>query len=200
MTWISTVEPEQADDRLAASYRRVTGPNGEIDNILKAHSLRPHTLDGHMALYKNALHHVGNQLSKALLEGLGVYVSLLNGCDYCVAHHAEGLRRQLGDDQLARAILAALRSGHPQNAVSAREVPLYAYAEVLTQRPTEMTEESVQAIRDAGWSDGEILEANQVISYFAYANRTVLGLGVCIDGEVLGLSPRAGGEKDWHHG
>lgn len=33
------------------------------------------------------------------------------------------------------------------------------------------------------------LEINQVVAYFAYANRTVLGLGVNTEGEILGLSP-----------
>jgi uncharacterized protein YciW len=40
-----------------------------------------------------------------------------------------------------------------------------------------------------GWSDGEILEINQVAAYFNYANRTVLGLRVQIDGDIIGLSP-----------
>ena len=56
MTWISTIDPERAEGRLAKSYQRVKGPDGQVDNILQAHSLRPHTLEGHMALYKNVLH------------------------------------------------------------------------------------------------------------------------------------------------
>ncbi len=52
-------------------------------------------------------------------------------------------------------------------------------------------------LRGAGWSDGEILEINQVTSYFAYANRTVTGLGVHTEGEKLGLAPDD--SEDWHH-
>ena len=40
------------------------------------------------------------------------------------------------------------------------------------------------ALREAGWDDGEILEINQVCAYFAYANRTVLGLGCSTEGEM----------------
>ena len=47
--------------------------------------------------------------------------------------------------------------------------------------------------------DGEILEANQVIAYFQYANRTVTGLGVFHAGEMLGLAPSNAGEADWGH-
>ncbi len=52
-------------------------------------------------------------------------------------------------------------------------------------------------MRVAGLNDGEILELNQVAAYFAYANRTVTGLGVSTEGEKLGLSP--GNNEHWEH-
>lgn len=56
------------------------------------------------------------------------------------------------------------------------------------------------ALRDAGLNDGEILEINQVASYFAYVNRTVLGLGVTTAGDVLGLSPgELADASNWRH-
>ena len=35
----------------------------------------------------------------------------------------------------------------------------------------------------AWFSDGEILEVNQVLSYFNYINRIVLGLGISLKGD-----------------
>ena len=52
-----------------------------------------------------------------------------------------------------------------------------------------MVEADVADLRDHGYEDGAILEINQVTAYFNYANRTVLGLGVTTDGDILGLSP-----------
>ena len=41
---------------------------------------------------------------------------------------------------------------------------------------------------------------NQVVAYFAYANRTVLGLGVNKSGDIIGLSPNDGEDIDnWNH-
>lgn len=61
-------------------------------------------------------------------------------------------------------------------------------------------ETSVAALRQAGFSDGEILEINQVTAYFNYANRTVLGLGCSTKGDVLGLSPNnSDNPDDWNH-
>ena len=95
MTFIKTIMPKQATGRLAKLYSKVRGPDGRVDNILTAHSLRPPSLEGHMALYKNVLHHAGNQVPKWFLETIGVLVSLRNACDYCVDHHYAGLARCL---------------------------------------------------------------------------------------------------------
>jgi alkylhydroperoxidase family enzyme len=74
------------------------------------------------------------------------------------------------------------------------------YAEKLTLRAAELGEADIAALRLSGLDDGEILEANQVISYFNYANRTVLGLGVTTKGDDLGLSPSNSADPtDWSH-
>ncbi len=51
MSWIDTLPYEEAGGRLKRAYDRVRGPSGQIDNILRLHSLRPHTLEAHLALY-----------------------------------------------------------------------------------------------------------------------------------------------------
>ena len=55
---------------------------------------------------------------------------------------------------------------------------ILAYAEKLTLRPWDMVEDDVIALRDVGFSDGAILDINQVTSYYAYVNRLADGLGV----------------------
>lgn len=201
MSWIETIPLARAEGRLRALYERVKGPDDSIDQILRAHSLRPHTLEGHMALYKSVLHHGGNRLPKWLLETVGIYVSVLNGCSYCVEHHFAGLRRLLRDDARAGAIRAALESGVLEETFGAREQAILLYTRHLTQSPATVRESDFAGLRAAGLDDGELLEVNQVTSYFAYANRTVLGLGVTTEGDVLGLSP---GDSDdplnWRHG
>ena len=74
------------------------------------------------------------------------------------------------------------------------------YARQLTREPWTLVENSVSRLRDAGIDDGMILELNQIAAYFAYANRTVLGLGGSLDGDVLGLSPNASDDSEnWSH-
>ena len=108
MAWIKTVPYEHAEGRLRKLYERIKGPNNNVDNIMMMHSLRPHTLEGHMAIYKYVLHHPDNTIPKWFLEALGVWVSSLNNCDYCIDHHFAGLKRLLADDSKANAIKAAI--------------------------------------------------------------------------------------------
>ncbi len=201
MSWIKTVPYEEATGRLKTLYDRVKGPDDNVDNIMMAHSLRPHSMEGHMAIYKNVLHHSGNQIPKWFLETLGVWVSLLNKCDYCVEHHFSGLKRLLGGDDKADAIRAALEAGSIETTpLSAREQAALRYARMLTETPADLKEADIETLRTAGYDDGEILEINQVSAYFAYANRTVLGLGCSTDGDVLGLSPNdSENPDDWSH-
>jgi uncharacterized peroxidase-related enzyme len=201
MAFINVIAPHQAGGRLQKIYQRVQAPDGQVDNVLQAHSLRPHTLEGHMAIYKAVLHHTGNRLPEWYLEAIGVLVSRLNGCTYCAAHHAEGLKRLLQAASLEfDAYVQALEGCEPGEPFTPREQLGLAYARKLTQTPGQIVAEDTHILRDSGFDDGEILEINQVAAYFAYANRTVSGLGVNTNGEVLGQSPATGDDDSgWAH-
>ena len=200
MTWIATISYDDAKGALKKLYDRIKGPDNNVDNIMLAHSLRPHTMEGHMSLYKYVLHHPRNELPKSYLEAIGVYVSILNRCRYCIDHHYAGLLRLLRDDARGAAIRAALDEHDPAAAFDGRELAGMHYVARLTAKPADVTEEDIESLRTAGFDDGEILEINQVTAYFAYANRMVLGLGIDTDGDIIGLSPGDSSDPDnWSH-
>jgi uncharacterized peroxidase-related enzyme len=201
MPWKNTIAYEDSSGRLKQLYDRVKGPDDNVDNIMMMHSLRPHTMEGHMAIYKYVLHHYNNQVPKWFLETLGVWVSALNNCSYCVEHHFAGLKRLLDDSPRASAIRRAIDNKDISLApLDEKHKVAMAYAEQLTLSPSEMTEDLVIELRTAGYTDGEILEINQVCAYFCYANRTVLGLGCSTEGDILGLSPGKSADPDnWSH-
>ena len=201
MSWIDTIAYEKADAKLKALYDRVKGPNNNVDNIMMMHSLRPHTMEGHMAIYKYVLHHRDNTIHKWFLETLGVWVSTLNKCEYCVEHHFAGLKRLLNDDEKATQIRSAIDTNKIEEApLENCQKTAMEYARKLTHNPGSIREESIEKLRADGYTDGEILEINQVCAYFSYANRTVLGLGCSTKGDILGLSPNNNHDpNDWGH-
>lgn len=200
MTWIKTIPFEEATGRLLKLYKKVTGTNNNIDNIMLAHSLRPHTMFGHMALYKNVIHNSNNTLPKWYLETIGVYVSLLNQCNYCINHHFDGLKRLLNDELKATQLKEGMKTNIFKGLLEDKFVAGLQYAEKLTNFPEKVNEEDIQQLKFLNLSDGEILEINQVTSYFNYANRMVLGLGITTEGDIVGLSPNdSSDENNWKH-
>lgn len=199
-SWITMLQYDESSGYLRQLYDRVKGPGGSIDNVMKIHSLRPHTMEGHSALYKSVLHHTDNATPVWFLECLGIYTSLANNCDYSVSHHFAGLTRLLKDEAKAKTIYEALAAGKPENAFDGKQLALLRYVRKLTLQPQKMVEADVVACRDAGCSDAEIFEANQVCAYFNYSNRLLNGLGVTTKGDLLGYSPPNTNKlDDWEH-
>lgn len=200
MSWIKIIGYKEAGSKLKKIYDRVKGPNDNIDNVLLIHSLRPHTLVGHMTLYKNVLHNSNNTLPKWYLEALGVYVSYLNKCDYCFQHHFAGFKRLYNDDAAATKFKSAVEADTLEDFFEERNLEGAKHAKQLTFEHHTITEQDIQRLRDVGFTDGEVLEINQVVSYFNYVNRSVVGLGVNTSGDIIGLSPNNSDDPNsWNH-
>lgn len=200
MSWIKTISYQDASGFLKRIYDRVKGPNNNVDNVLLIHSLRPHTLTGHMTLYKSVLHNSNNTLPKWYLEAIGVYISYLNNCDYCVAHHFAGFTRLIEDDEKAGLYMEAVKSDTLDAFFDTQYYQGVTYAKQITVALDSVSKEDINTLLSAGFSEGEILEINQVTSYFNYVNRMVVGLGVNTEGDIIGLSPNDSDDpKNWEH-
>ena len=184
--WIKMIADDEADETLKPFFDRVRTPHGTVDNVMRAHSLRPHTMDGHVVLYRSVLHNPDNTLPFWFLEVVASYVSILNNCDYSLRHHFTNARRLIGDDARADAVRAALDAHRPEDAFDGKELALLVYAGKLTTEVGAMTEADIRAVRAASADDGEILEVNQVCAYFNYSNRLLNGLGVTTEGDIIG--------------
>jgi uncharacterized peroxidase-related enzyme len=184
--WIEMISDEQASPELAALLDRVRAPAGTVDNVMRVHSLRPHTMIGHHVLYRSVLHHEGNVLDDWLLETIASYTSILNNCAYSLANHWANARHLIGDEARAHAIHEALTADEPERVFQGKELAFMRYTRALTLNPGGMQESDVAAMRAEGAGDGEILEVNQVCCYFNYVNRLLNGLGVSLQGDTIG--------------
>lgn len=184
--WIEMVSDAAADGDLREALDLARTPHGTVDNVLRVHSLRPNTMRGHITLYRSILHDDANTLPTWLQETIGSYVSILNDCDYSQANHWANARHLIGDAARADEIEKALQARRPQDAFTGGELALLQYAEKLTLSPAEMQESDIVSLREAGIDDGRILEANQIVCYFSYVNRSLNGLGVTTEGDIVG--------------
>jgi len=186
IAWIRIIEPEDAEGPLASAYDLAKTPHGTVDNVMKVHSLRPGTMEGHLALYRSVLHADDIQLPLWFLETVASYVSMINGCDYSLSHHFRNASQLMDDAARAEAVYAALKAREPERVFDGAELALLRYAAKLTADVGAMETADADALRAAGASDEDILEVNQVCAYFNYSNRLLNGLGVSTDGDTVG--------------
>ena len=184
--WIRMIGDDEADDALKDVLDLARTPHGTVDNVMRVHSLRPNTMRGHVVLYRAALHDDANTLPMWLQETIASYVSILNDRAYSLANHWANARHLIGDPARADEIEAALRGRRLGDALEGRDLALMRYAEKLTLAPGAMVEADIKALRGVGLDDGEILEANQIVCYFNYVNRSINGLGVTTEGDIVG--------------
>ena len=173
MSWIKEISPDDANDKLAATYADLIAKRGKVSNILKVHSLNPDVLGRHLDLYMTLM--FGDSgLSRAEREAIAVVVSASNECLYCVNHHAEALRRYVKDEESLEMLINAdgLETLHPRLSNIVR------YAEKLTSAPAAMTESDLDELRAVDLSDHDILDLTLIVAYFNFVNRIALGLGV----------------------
>jgi uncharacterized peroxidase-related enzyme len=94
-----------------------------------------------------------------------------------MAHHRRGLRRLLKDDELLEAIGRDWRAAE----LGERREAMLTYALKLTETPKQMAAEDVEALRQAGFSDLDVLHIAEITAYYAYVNRIADGLGVQLE-------------------
>lgn len=173
MAWIDIIDEQDASGELADVYASLQGGRGKVANIMKVQSLNPKTMRTHMDLYMSVMFGRSG-LKREERELIAVIVSALNGCDYCINHHAEALEHYWHDrDRIDRVVEDYRNAELPERALA-----LLDYASKLTRTPQEMNEADLAALRDVGLSDKDILDTNLIIGYFNFVNRIATGLGV----------------------
>ena len=184
--WIKMISDEEADDTLKQALDFARTPHGTVDNVMRVHSLRPSTMNGHVVLYRACLHDDHNTIPMWFQEVISSYVSTLNECAYSFSNHWKNACHLMNDPKKAEQIDTAFKIRAPENVFDGAQLAMLRYAEKLTLSPGDMEEADVNMLKNEGVSDGEILEANQIIGYFNYVNRLLNGLGVSTDGDVVG--------------
>lgn len=177
MAWIEEIEHDAATGELKTTYDELVKKRGKLSNIMKVHSLNPGAMQKHLDLYVHLMFGKSS-LSRADREAIAVVVSATNDCAYCVSHHAEALAHYEKNDSITE-MMKGLRFLELPDRTSR----MLSYAAKLTYKPNHIHKKDVQELRDAGFSDKDILDINLITAYFNFVNRIALGLGVSFSAE-----------------
>ena len=172
MSWLRV--PDESDLPLEARELFIAPREklGFVPNVLRLFALRPSHLvrwnDHYEELMKG-----DSGLTKAEREMIAVVVSVANRCTYCISAHSAALRKLTKDPALSDAIAVDFATAP----LSEKDRAMLDYALKLTLHVTEMLEADVTALREAGWSDEDVMDIAEVTGMFNLTNRMASGLG-----------------------
>ena len=82
MSWIKTIDPDDAPEPLRDLYEEVRDPHsGQLDNIMRVHSRHPDGLRAHFDLYSAVMRGTAS-FRKVEREMVALVVSVENECGY----------------------------------------------------------------------------------------------------------------------
>lgn len=113
-------------------------------------------------------------LSEFETETVVVFVSKLNGCKFCYNGHGSLLKEISGNEE----ILEDLNQYKESSSFPDHLKNILVYAEKLVTSPQDLEKEDIQRLLEDGYSEKEVVEINQLISYTSYTNQTSIGLGL----------------------
>jgi uncharacterized peroxidase-related enzyme len=157
---IPSIQPEEATGKTKDLLDGVKAKIGMVPNVFKLLAHSPTGLEGVLQFY-GALS--GGTLDAATRERIALAVANVNGCDYCNAVHtavAKSLR--LSDEEIA-----VNRRGHSSDTQANVAV---AFARKVAVTRADVSEGDVQALREVGYSDAQIVEIVLNVAYNVVTN------------------------------
>jgi uncharacterized peroxidase-related enzyme len=158
MTRIQPINYEQSTGKAKELLDAVKAKLGITPNMMKTMAQSPAVLEAYLN-FSGALG--GGNLSARMREQIALISAEINGCGYCAsAHTAIGKMVGLDEDS----ILAA-RNG---NAADAKTDAALKFARDVIVKRGEVSDADLHAVKDAGFSDGEVGEivANVALNIF----------------------------------
>lgn len=142
---------------------------GFINNLFKVLPLNPLQYKGFLDFKASLFTPETCHLSTADKEMMGLVVSTVNNCAYCLTSHSDVLRGLSGDPAWVDTLTYNYRSAK----LTPKQRALCDYAFFVTAYPREIDTDQVEKLRAVGFNDHEILEAAYVAGFFNYTNRWV---------------------------
>ena len=172
LCWLHLPPDEDAPDEVKELWAKPLEKLGFVPNVLRVYAIRPRHLQLWNAFYDELMRGESG-LTKAQREMIAVVVSTANRCHYCIVSHSAALRKLTGDPILVE----QLQTNHAYANVEPRDRAMLDFALKVTERSHTCAEADVDALRDAGWSDEEIMDIAEVTAMFNFTNRLASGLG-----------------------
>ena len=160
MPRLEVVEPDQAADDVKEIYNGLESKMGKVINIFKGMGNSSAALNAYLSM-SGALKQ--GQLLPDDREVIYLAVSEMNGCEYCVAAHTMiSTKSGMSEEQ----IMAPRR----WTAEDAKHQALLTFVKRVIATKGHVADDELQAVKDAGYTDGQIAETIAFIGLATYSN------------------------------
>jgi uncharacterized peroxidase-related enzyme len=149
---------------------------GSVPNLFRVVSHSPAALEGYLGM-SGAL--AKGRLPAATRERIALAVAELNQCGYCLAAHSY-LGRNLA--RLDDAEIRANREGHSRDPKADAAVR---FAVKVAQERGHVSDADVQAVREAGYDDAQLVEIVQHVALNTWTNYLNSVAGTVVDFPVV---------------
>lgn len=147
MPRLQAINPETATGRAKELLQGVEKKLGMVPNLVRTFANSPAVLETYLGF--GALD--GGALSPALREQIALAVSEINGCDYCLAAHtAVGKMVGLSEEKIL--------DSRSSSSTDRKDEAALQFAKQILKKKGWVSDEDVDQIRQAGYSDGQIAE------------------------------------------
>lgn len=160
MSRLNIVKPNDATGKSADLLNGVQKKLGMTPNLMRAFANSSAVLEAYLG-FSAAL--AGGELSPKLREQIALVVAETNGCEYCLAAHS-AIGKTLG---LSSEELLDSRTGRSTDAKT--EIALR-FARSIVEERGWVSDEDIEQVRNAGYSDGEISEIVANVAYNLFSN------------------------------
>ncbi|MFU8867748.1 peroxidase-related enzyme [Natronococcus sp.] len=160
--------PEDLRERIVEETERA----GFTPNVFSALSYKPSHFRAFFA-YHDALVE-DTALEREEIEMIVVAVSGVNHCYYCNVAHGALVRIYADDPLLADQLVANYRTADINDA----HRTMLDVAVKLTERPTEVEEADLEALREAGFSEEALWDIASVTAFYNLSNRLAMFAGM----------------------
>jgi len=169
--WLDVVDIKQASAEQIAILEESHPKAKESDYYLfLAH--QPEILRQRSAAF-NAIMYAPGGMPRAERELSTAVVSRINGCVYCASVHAQRFEQLAKRNDSIKQVFTDPRTA----GTSDREKAIVQFSIALTEQPDTISSKHMQALKDVGLTDAEILDLIHSVAIFAWANRLMLNLG-----------------------
>ncbi|VVE34917.1 alkylhydroperoxidase [Pandoraea aquatica] len=169
--WLDVVELDKATPDQVAVLEE-SHPKAKTSDYYLFLVHQPEILRQRSAAF-NAIMYAPGGMPRAERELSTTVVSRINGCVYCASVHAQRFEQLAKRNDVIREVFDEPRTAGTTD----REKAIAQFSIALTETPGDVHPAQLQALRDVGLTDAEILDLIHSIAIFAWANRLMLNLG-----------------------